>query len=317
MQIIPRIRPIVATEITEFARFAAGEDRGFAPTTAVEFESWLRALWTGGRSGPEHCWVAEEDGRYLEALVYWRLDNRYHIEHYRPRKNGGIGDRELLARSIHHLHAGGAAGVWAEIVSPPMGEPAALSFVAALSDMGFKRSLHRLRFRRTGPADGPDDPGLVYRSCTELGHPVFIQAWAEVSAQSLDHEIARAEREGTAMDHAAKAFTDALGDQKDSRHWELAYQPDGALVGLIAPGVFRDEPVIHYYGVAPAFRQKGLGRHLLMRGVRSLLRAGAESVRLDADAGNEPSVRAIRSCGFRQIRSYSRYELAFQDIAAT
>ena len=307
--ILLNVRPITADEVTAFSLFAACEDRGFAPANATQFEQWLQDLWAKGRSSPERCWVAERGDRYTAAAVYWRKENRYHIEHYHPSDDGSRDERELLARSIHDIRITGGSGVWAEIVSPPMSELDAASFAARLNEMGFIRTRHRLRFRRPALADDVPDAKLAYRTCADLGRTAYIEAWAQVSAESLDHDIAKAQNEGSAPANAATAFANAQGTQNGSRHWEVAYLPDGALVGLVAPGLVQNEPVIHFYGVVPAFRRKGFGRQMLIRGIRSLAASGAESVRLDVDAANEPSVRTIRACGFQQVRSYSWYDL--------
>jgi len=302
------VRQITASELVRFSRFAACEDRGFAPATAHEFQQWLQGLWASGRSGPECCWVAEREGRYTAAVVYWRDGKRYHIEHVRRCEDGSTDDYELLAQSTQGLCVTDGTGVWAEVVSPPMAELMAVAFGAALSHIGFHRVRHRLRFRRSAPVEAALEPSIVFRSFVESGETAFVQTWAAVSALSLDQEISKAQDLGVLQAHVAKAFDEARGDKNDTRHFDLAYLPDGTVAGLVAAGIIRDEAVIHFYGVIPGLRGRGLGRDLLMHGVRSLAIAGAESVRLDADAANAPSVRIIRVCGFKQVRSYSWYE---------
>src|SRR4051812_26526083 len=77
------VRSISRNELHEFACFAAGEDRGFAPRSPAEFETWLQQLWDDGQSSPELCFVVTEGGETRGAIVYWKRGNGVHVEHVR------------------------------------------------------------------------------------------------------------------------------------------------------------------------------------------------------------------------------------------
>jgi RimJ/RimL family protein N-acetyltransferase len=309
------IRAIAPDEISAFSRFAACVDRGFAPTTPAEFEPWLLALWANSRSSPDLCWIAECDSQIIGAVVYWRQGSKHHIEHCHPPEDGDTA-RALLLHSMQAIHQSGATSITAEVASPPMVESAVAVFTDRLRGLDFHLNRQRLRFRRSivGIEAGVDTATLVLRSWAEVGSEAFLAAWVAVSAHSLDHELALLQDEAALVAHAAKDLATAQGEDNRTQHWAVAYLPDGTLVGLVAPGFLGDEAVIHFYGVVPAFRGKGHGRSLLNHGLCALAAAGVGSVRLDVDAGNVPSVGAIRRCGFQQVRSYAWWERSMPTV---
>ena len=65
---------------------------------------------------------------------------------------------------------------------------------------------------------------------------------------------------------------------------------------------------IHMIGVLPEFRGIGLGRLLLLSGVRFLLEKGAGHVELTVDEQNVSAVELYKSIGFKQITSKVWYE---------
>ena len=90
--------------------------------------------------------------------------------------------------------------------------------------------------------------------------------------------------------------------------WELAYAPDGELVGLVMPARNPTSPVVDYIGVVPEHRGKGYVDELLARGAATLLSAGAEQIRADTDTANAPMADAFRRAGYAEFAGRREYE---------
>ena len=303
------VRPITAGELHAFCQFAATEDRGFAPATPESFESWLADLWSTGQSRPDLCFVAERDGLFIAAIVYWRRDNRYHLEHLRLPAECDADLVELLRQSLAAIGTLGGSGAWAQNVSLAPDEPSSARLTAALTAIGFKQTRQRLQMSCPTDSTMPIPTDCIFRSLPDFGQSPFLAVWAEALADSLDVGFARDRIRLGPAEHAARSFASAQTMKHDPATWEIACDAAGSPKGVVIPGRIGSEPVIYFYGVLPAHRCKGVGRVLLLRGIQSLANTGAQSVRVDVDIANTPSVRAILSAGFQQVRAYSWYEL--------
>ncbi|MGE8205534.1 GNAT family N-acetyltransferase [Heyndrickxia sp. NPDC080065] len=88
--------------------------------------------------------------------------------------------------------------------------------------------------------------------------------------------------------------------------WELAYV-DGELVGMIQPVVFKGaekdglmEGTIHYIGILPEFRGRGLINDLLLRTTRVLQDIGVWRIFADTDVENVPMQKAFEKAGYEK-----------------
>lgn len=108
---------------------------------------------------------------------------------------------------------------------------------------------------------------------------------------------------------AYRAFSQAPGYRPDLD--VVATAPDGSTVAFAmawlddANRVGEFEPV----GTDPAWRGRGLGKAVLVEGLRRLQSQGAASVIVYVEADNAPAIRLYASVGFRQvntIRSYTK-----------
>jgi mycothiol synthase len=88
----------------------------------------------------------------------------------------------------------------------------------------------------------------------------------------------------------------------------LAYV-DGKIVGKAHLQLLSGLGGIYGLGVLPEYRGRGLGRAILLEGVRRLKAAGAQEVMLQVATGNENALGLYKSCGFRTTSTMDYYAL--------
>jgi len=103
-------------------------------------------------------------------------------------------------------------------------------------------------------------------------------------------------------------FADLQGLEHEPGWWELAYAPDGALVGLVMPALAPSMATIGYVGVVPEQRGRGHVHALLARGSATLARIGRRPVRADTDTRNTPMADAFRRAGWREFAIRTEFE---------
>jgi ribosomal protein S18 acetylase RimI-like enzyme len=309
------IRHITAEELRSFAQFVACEDRGFAPSSPVEFEMWLKELWHNGQSSPNCCFVADCDGHAKAAAVYWLRGNRAHLEHLRlPIDDPPLLD-VLLTESLKQLSASGTMSVWVELITPPLCESRVTDLAACLERVGFGKGRTRLTFHRKAYAVTTETSNrLTFRSLTELGRAAFVTALAEMTADSLDAGIAADRSKKGSLVYATDEFMDQALTRHETSWWEIAYDHAGTAIGIVLTGIVGRQPAILFVAVKPSHRGHGFAHDLLTRGI-SILRQGIspeeslkESVRGDVDAANLPMVKTFVAAGFSQSCSSRVYE---------
>lgn len=81
-------------------------------------------------------------------------------------------------------------------------------------------------------------------------------------------------------------YDDIDGLDPDSEHL-LLLEPDNSLVGylrIVPPGVKFEEYSLGRIAVEKSYRGKGLGKDLVMKGVEIVSKAGAQSIKIEAQA---------------------------------
>jgi len=160
------------------------------------------------------------------------------------------------------------------------------------SERGFEpvRELHQLRRPLT---DLPDDPPLADGVRVRRFVPGQDEdAWLAVNAAAFaDHpEQGRWSRADLEARMAESWFDPAgvllaeRGDELLGFHWTKVH-PDG-------------DGEVYVLAVSPAAQGLGLGRGLLVRGLRHLAAAGCPSVRLYVDGDNPTALRLYEDAGF-------------------
>jgi RimJ/RimL family protein N-acetyltransferase len=98
-----------------------------------------------------------------------------------------------------------------------------------------------------------------------------------------------------------------LGLAHEPGWYELAHEPSGDLVGLLAAACVQSQPIVALVGVVPEHRGRGHSLRLLARATRHLAGSGAATIRADSDELNEPMARTFRRAGYRQFATRSEY----------
>ena len=156
------------------------------------------------------------------------------------------------------------------------------------------RVTRRWEWRR-GPLAEPDDP-LTYRTPSEAE---LEDAVRRVAAGSLDRRLGPED---------ARWHTELLlGFDHEPGWYELACEPGGELVGLLAAARVQSQPIVAFVGVVPKHRGRGHSLKLLARATRHLAESGAATIRADSDELNEPMARTFRRAGYRQFATRSEY----------
>ena len=73
---------------------------------------------------------------------------------------------------------------------------------------------------------------------------------------------------------------------------------------------------VHVIGVDPQVHARGLGRALLLEGMRRLVSAGAEAIELYVESDNEKALPLYRAVGFSRTVVHVSYEPAEDPHAA-
>lgn len=95
----------------------------------------------------------------------------------------------------------------------------------------------------------------------------------------------------------------------------VADSAGGTLGGLLIARKAADEAEILTFCVAPACRNAGLGRALLDAAATALREAGAKTLFLEVEEGNEAALRLYRSLGAIPVGKRERYYESGADAA--
>lgn len=111
-------------------------------------------------------------------------------------------------------------------------------------------------------------------------------------------------------DEARETLDDLRSMEWQPDWWELAFDPDGGLVGLIMPTRAPSMTTIGYVGVVPEQRGRRYVDDLLARGTATLRRAVPDlEIRADTDLSNAPMAAAFERAGYTGFATRCEYEL--------
>lgn len=120
---------------------------------------------------------------------------------------------------------------------------------------------------------------LTFRSLDEVGDDAFIVAIAQVSSQSLDRSRKQNQAKLGEKQDALKQFNMLKAFKYQPTWWQLAYNFEQTLIGLIMPTENDGGATIGYIGVVPEHRGKRYVNDLLMQGTLTLKSNGAVRIR--------------------------------------
>jgi ribosomal protein S18 acetylase RimI-like enzyme len=304
------IRPISSHEVEKFAQFAGRN------THAESVLDYIRTMFERGAMRPEWCYVAEENGVFIGSVGYWTFRSNdaptdfvlLELPWERP-DYLSIG-KALFAQSLPSFAVEKLLHVVDQPPSAPQWQYFSEQHHAFLESMGciIERKTRRFAWNAANPT--PVVPArLNFRSLPEVGENAFIEAIERVSANTFDQRIeADRKRLGT-KGEAIETFRDLQDMEYSPDWWQLAYNANGALVGLSMPSRNPSAGTIGYIGVVPEMRGCGYINDLLAQATWVLLSAGHSLIRADTDVANFPMANAFLRAGYEEFATRTEYML--------
>lgn len=294
-----RLRPIAGSELATFAAVATD------PAHAAAVRRYAEDLLAKGAMRLDWCFLAERDGASVGRIAFWALPGAaspsdivlFDLPWSAPEAIGAA----MLQQAADQARALGAPAL-GHVLDTPLqapqwqAEPERRRALLAANGFEIRRETFRFELDPATPVPPPAG-GLVFRSMAEVGEAEFRAATERVTEGTLDRRIGDED-----------IFADAQGLQHEPGWWELAYGPDGALVGLVMPALAPSMATIGYVGVVPERRGRGHVHALLARGTATLARIGRWPVRADADTRNIPMADAFRRAGWREFAIRTEFE---------
>lgn len=315
------VRPIFMHEIHTFAAVSTSTHR---QPSILEY---LQQMFTKGAMRPEWCFILEREGEGIGRVAFWTL----------PGKNIPS-DIVLLDLPWEDAHCPELAELlWEHLlvicrqmgvdqlgyvldspVMAPQWQDHGEQRQKILNKLGFQLQRETSRFEwKTEPVvplltnvlPGTDER-IIYGSLPEVGEPAFIEAIMRGSASTLDRQIAQERAEHGPLSQAQEIYQDLQSMSYEPDWWELAFTPEGQLIGFIIPTKSPTFATIGYIGVLPEYRGRGYVDLLLRRGVSTLVQAGETFIRADTDIRNQPMANSFLRAGFHLFAQRSEYRFS-------
>ncbi len=312
------IRPIDVGESPTFASTASEPDH------VADQSAYIERLIGSGSMRHDWCYLAEQAGRPVGRFAFWTLPKigtplAIVLLDVAP----GADDRSalaggLLGRAIADALATNTPELGHVIDEPaqsPQWQTAPQERATWLEAAGFRvvRATSRWSFDGPSPDQGEPlggAPRLTFRPFEAVGEAAFLGVLERVSADTVDERV-RADRERLGPAGEAHATLDDLRSMESMPGWwELAFDADGALIGLIMPARAPSMTTIGYIGVVPEQRGRHYVDDLLARGTANLRRDVPEmEIRADTDLSNTPMAAAFARAGYRNFGTRREFEL--------
>ena len=306
------VRPIRPDEIDAFATF--GTDVKHIQDSV---KTYLQDMLKKGAIRLDWCFVLEENGRMCGRAAYWTLpglDKPLDLVLWElpwHRKDCLFLAQRLLGDTLRLLHIDDSAEIGHVLDSPamaPQWQEYAEKRQEILDGLGFclERETHRFE-RHGGTVDFAPQGNLIYRALPDVGEEAFVEAILLVSQSTGDRRISRERDTKGAMTQAWDMFREMQRMEYAADWWELAYNQNGQLVGLLMPAKAPAFATIGYIGVVPEQRGYGYIDQLLQRVSLIFAIAGETYIRADTDTGNTSMAKAFERAGYRCFAKRQEY----------
>jgi RimJ/RimL family protein N-acetyltransferase len=223
---------------------------------------------------------------------------------------------QTLLQRVHELAGDLGADVLSHSVDSPPDAPQYQededARIRLLTESGYQLVRDGFRWRYT-PSSSPavlPEYSLAFRPLPEVGEDAFVDAIASTYQGTRDSWINQAIEEQGVPGAARTDFRELQEMEYKPEWWELAYEEDGALAGVIMAARNPGAAVIAYVGVVPEQRGQGLSPQLVRRGTERLLESGADEIRGDCDRDNVGMVKAFERAGYEQFARRRTYQRA-------
>lgn len=251
----------------------------------------------------EHCYVAETRNNLVGfVLIAPELPISRTVTSggvLKSHRNRGIG-RSMVRKATKHAQGLGASVLHVEVSS------GGASAMHLLESEGFYpvRNYWQMRWKADGVpnAELPEGfslclfrPGRDEEALTQLQNAAFGDTWGfcpntveEISARA---RLSRVDPDGIilVMD----------GGRPAAYNWTLRASNEAGSTGSIA-----------MTGVHPDYRGRGLGRAVVVAGMKHLRGRGVDGIELEVDSDNLPARELYRKLGFQRFRETKWYEKA-------
>lgn len=306
------IRPIQFEELAAFVALHTPAEH------IPALRDYVDKMLSRGSMQIERCFVVEDAGQLLGRLAYWTLPS-IGVPHDivlldLPWTEDYLASgTPLLQDTLAAMRKIGAGDIGHALDVPAMW-PQWQHFPEArhtlLSHVGFTIERETRRFERTTAGIQPTvSERLVFRSFTDVGEDVFLNAVERISASSFDQRTRSERAELGAAAEARKTFLVIQSMDYEPDWWQLAYTVDGTLVGLSMPTRNPTYATIGYIGVVPEQRGRGYINDLLAQATMILAGTGADVIRTDTDVANFPMANAFRRAGYTEFAHRREYIL--------
>jgi RimJ/RimL family protein N-acetyltransferase len=271
------------------------------------------AMMAAGVYRPDWTWIAESGGVVLARAAWWGTPQSHRpialdwFDVIADRAGIEVG-AELLRTADRELRTADAPRPEFHLVLPEGWEdrPDATvdkARIAASIQAGWQERLERWRLDWNPDCRLPRSSGrLVLRPPIPDDNAPLIDVLERILVGTLDFYSQEDIAEQGIAATAREDLTFLAGFPSPREWWQVAYDENGALVGLVVPARNYEGPIIAYLGVVPEQRGRGYGLDLVIEATRLLGLLGAEQIVADTDVANIPMANAFRAAGYRFSR---------------
>ncbi|MQY15527.1 hypothetical protein SRB5_57090 [Streptomyces sp. RB5] len=285
---------------------AAGEEHLFTqlPDHPALGKSAFGRPWASVAQGGEYrldwCWVALRDDRVVARAAWWAGpdDEKPLALDWFDFTDAEAAAEILRTAPLHAEYALLLPPRWRE---DPVVRADAQARIDAAAAAGMELLVERFQYEWTPGCGVPERPGrLEFRAEPDDGK--ILDVLRLVEEGSLDAHARKAIREG-GIEQAAQEELDYFRWAPSPREWwQVAYTPDGELVGLHIPARNYTNAMVGFIGVVPAQRGHGYAYDLLVETTHVLAAQGVEKIVASTDFGNRPMARNFEKAGYPVIQ---------------
>ncbi|MEV6110771.1 GNAT family N-acetyltransferase [Streptomyces sp. NPDC051940] len=254
----------------------------------------------GGEYRLDWCWIALRDDRVVARAAWWAgpTDEAPLALDWFDFTDAEAGTELLRAAPLRAEYALLLPPRWRDDAAVRADVQARIDAAAAA---GMEPLVERFQYEWTPECGVPERPGrLVFRE--EPDDEKILDVLRLVEQGSLDAHARKAVDEG-GVDQAAREELEFFQWCPSPREWwQLAYTPEGDLVGLHIPARNHTNPIVGFIGVVPAQRGRGYAYDLLVETTHVLAAQGVSKIVATTDFGNEPMARNFAKAGYPVIQ---------------
>lgn len=283
-----------------------------------ELREYTQSLLEQRCTRPDWCVLARDEDAPVARAALWSLPGRAMPTDLVLIDTDWSDDELSAGRAVlsraHEL--GGALG--ADVLSHSVDSPPAApqyqengeARIRLLTGSGYELVRDGLRWRYLASSPpARHEASLAFRPLSEVGEGAFVDAIASTYEGTRDSWINQEIDEHGLRGAAQADFRGLQGMEYRPEWWELAYEEDGGLAGVVMGARNPSTAVIAYVGVVPERRGRGLSPQLVQRGTVKLLESGVDEIRGDCDRDNVAMVKAFERAGYQEFarrRTYQR-----------